>query len=127
MSKPVWMETWTAYFVWVKLGDRVVASFSVTDPPDEDLDAHDHGRECHVTALSACAGNERAALAAAAPALVRALLIGEWGGWVPCPVCNRNGPHRDDCELDHALKTAGFPDQASRDAARKLMEESEDP
>lgn len=81
MSKPVWMETWTAYFVWVKLGDRVVASFSVTDPPGEDLDAHDHGRECHVTALSACAGNERAALAAAAPALVRALLIGEWGGW----------------------------------------------
>jgi hypothetical protein len=80
---------------------------------------------------------EQAKLAAAAPALLRALLAVEWGGWNGeaydpcgdhCPACGGRGPaapvqHRHDgtCDLDAALTLAGLADQASRDAARAAI------
>lgn len=73
-------------------------------------------------------------LAAAAPALVRALLAVEWAeyeysvddgdGYMDsitreqCPACGDRQVHEATCSLDAALKAAGLPDQASRDAAR---------
>lgn len=90
-------------------------------------------------------GVDRVKLAAAAPALVRALLAAEWypenwsvgptdsptrefqGPW--CPVCEAevgnpfpgDRKHQPDCTTELALKAAGLPDQASRDAAREMM------
>lgn len=83
-------------------------------------------------------------LIAAAPALVRALLIAEWNsGFFPdssgclnvthssgsvtvlppfCPVCReRDGQHATPCAVDAALTAAGLPDQASRDEARAAI------
>jgi hypothetical protein len=67
-------------------------------------------------------------LIAAAPALVRALLIVEfcggradgYGGAAPmCPECWHDpGAHQAGCAIDATLSAAGLPDQASRDAAR---------
>jgi hypothetical protein len=72
------------------------------------------------------------ALAAAAPALVRALLRVEWtfddeDMSFFCPDCeqSRGEPHRPDCTLDAALTAAGFPDQGSREAARERMDVDE--
>lgn len=108
--KPVWMETW-AY---------------------DDRDGIDIASGHWATDWT----GQRAKLAAAAPQLVRALLAVEWGGMEPgmdgggeacCPDCGNfhfvaGGPtHRDWCSVDAALTAAGFPDQASRDEARKLM------
>ena len=75
---------------------------------------------------------------AAAPALVRALLAAEvmtrpcsegCGNQQQCGCCNGDidypdvkSPfrgHKDNCMIDAALKLAGLPDKASRDAARK--------
>ena len=70
----------------------------------------------------------RARLAAAAPALVRALLEAEVSGvrFPQCPVCffhRGEGPkgvaHAPVCSLDAALAAAGLPDQASRNEARR--------
>jgi hypothetical protein len=78
---------------------------------------------------------ERLMLAAAAPALVRALLAVEWGHETDrfaktCPEC-AGRVYRDDwseprhdacCPLNAALAAAGFPDQASRDVARERIQ-----
>lgn len=72
----------------------------------------------------------RLALASAAPDMCRALLAVEWAAklrWSleqTCPSCGLNRLHDDGshaviCVIDAALTTAGLPDQASRDAARK--------
>jgi hypothetical protein len=79
-----------------------------------------------------------ARLIAAAPALARALLSVEWEGDDSrfCPDCGGMSPsdpypqghsvgHADSCALSRALTDAGFATRASRDAARKLMAESE--
>lgn len=80
----------------------------------------------------------RTELAAAAPALVRALLWSEWGvesqsskdgTQVPsvdpdvrsCPGCGYRS-HDEGCRIDAALTSAGFPDEASRRAARDFLE-----
>jgi hypothetical protein len=74
----------------------------------------------------------RAELAAAAPAMVRALLKTEWrhlvGGkfcdacsWRPSPGDSVFDRHSSGCAVDEALTAAGFPDQASRDAARRHL------
>ena len=75
---------------------------------------------------------QSARLAAAAPALVRALLMVEWGGLdrdyydtdeliVVCPCCEEPARHARDCELDAALTAAGLATQEERDAARREM------
>jgi hypothetical protein len=83
---------------------------------------------------------QAAELAAAAPALVRALLMVEWCGQThldrgtdqSCPFCRqlRGRTHyskdyeRDGapaCAVNAALDAAGFVDAASRDAARERM------
>lgn len=79
---------------------------------------------------------ENAALIAAAPALVRALLRLEWSGhndsgrptftFPCCPACrvaaaNAYVPKHHECWLDAALTAAGFPDHASRYAGRARM------
>ena len=94
-------------------------------------------------------GAPRARLAAAAPALVRALLAVEWacletdeGSIAACAECGSPGaesaprhvvdgqerywrhvPHRDGCIVDAALTQVGLPDQASRDEAREAIAE----
>jgi hypothetical protein len=76
---------------------------------------------------------EEGRLAVAAPALVRALLLAEWavvewdeGSVGPqCQGCGFQSSiakHDAGCVVDAALTIAGFPDQTSRDAARKAME-----
>lgn len=95
--------------------------------------------------------DERSArLAAAAPALVRALLSMEWkgrvdwvgdGGWDCCPICDGVSPyddvsvdavreiergmavrgHKPECALDAALTAAGIATSEERDAARREM------
>ena len=77
-------------------------------------------------------GAPRARLAAAAPALVRALLAVEWtqldDGYDGCADCRRSKDgystvdHDNPCALDAALTAAGLPDQASRDEARRQIE-----
>jgi hypothetical protein len=66
----------------------------------------------------------------------RALLVSEW---IParqegitkqyCPSCEamREGGHGADCAHDLALSERGYPDQASRDRARALLEQAESP
>lgn len=80
---------------------------------------------------SLCRGHYQ--IAAAAPALVRALLQSELAFDVDqsestrhfCPACDETAPgHYAGCPLDAALTAAGFPDQASRDDARRLMREA---
>lgn len=115
-DKPVWMETWTSE------GEELVF-----DPVPQPT----HWEPAHCVA--------RAALAAAAAQLARALLAVEWNGVQVgrvrhCPSCrgaerhgrDYNGVSLDDgkCDLDDALTRAGFPDQASRDEARRMMAEA---
>lgn len=75
----------------------------------------------------------RAKLVASAPALVRALLPMEFAGedlagdrecWYCC-ASESEGRHNGGCHLDAALTLAGFPDAASRDAARARMSEEQ--
>ena len=114
IDKPVWMEEW-AY-------DHVAG-------PTIDGDA----------AWSRGPSDERIRMCAAAPALVRALLAVEWrgvqvGNVHHCPGCRGAERHGRDydgenigdgaCQLDAALTLAGFPTQASRDEARRVMREA---
>ena len=101
-------------------------------------ETNDQEHECIATAFSAHAdfeagekqASERAALAASAPAMARALLAVEFSitGMYRgiCPACGPGRSHSSDglrhtpsCALDQALIAAGFPDQASRDEARR--------
>lgn len=94
-----------------------------------------------MTADSEERAEERADLAAAAPALVRALLSVEWGfpedaggDEAYCSACETFqvgrtpnasvSGHARGCALDAALTLAGFHDAASRDAARARMREA---
>lgn len=73
---------------------------------------------------------ERARLAAAAPALARALLGMEWAAMDRdqehvCAECwGLEHKHEDGCAVDAALTSAGFPDQVSRDDARRMIAEA---
>lgn len=111
-EKPVYLETWRWHVV-PNVACQIVG-------PD------------HVWNVSV----EHAAIAAAAPALVRALLGVEWDGGDSCgmsvaPCCgadkypthglDSDRHHGPGCDLDAALTSAGFPDQASREAAREAI------
>jgi hypothetical protein len=115
-GEPVWLEEW-AYSagsrdVWV--GGHLIMS---------------EVEGVHIDGPKTIERLERASLAAAAPAMVRALLRVEWVG--RCPLCDerctaypRPGERREHweaCPIDAALTLAGFPDQPSRDAARDRM------
>lgn len=121
-----WLETWEVH---PRNGHLVVR---VAGFPD------DHGVALALDKSHA----PRARLAAAAPALVRALLNAEWDGdrfaetpfGDKCPECGgvprevlpsgRLDPtlrHHPNCDIDAALTAAGLPDQASRDEARRGM------
>jgi hypothetical protein len=77
---------------------------------------------------------EQKRLVAAAPALVRALLMVEWGmleyedsepGNGECPACGmpEAARHENWCDIDRALVQAGFAIQAEREGARsKILE-----
>jgi hypothetical protein len=115
-----WLETW--------------------DPLSDDLDAFpfhqrfDEEAKYYIRTEPDLAWVQRLRLAAAAPALVRALLSVEWidrvernEGWIECPACKGGalftptgglGVHTPACPVDAALTAAGLPDQASRNAAR---------
>lgn len=107
MKEPVWMEDWETD------GDRIVFG------PD--------GLWLQTTAMHPGPPGCVAKLAAAAPALVRALLPLEWSGcdnWGAqgqCPECGHDIDHTKTCSIDAALVGAGFPDAASRDAAREVL------
>lgn len=119
MSKP-WMEEWRAgaiednsesydcVYVQTADGDTRLEASSWRSQSEEGMEAV-------------------AKLAAAAPALVRALLAVEWvqdhmDPQYRCanPECGqeREEPHCAGCSLDAALTSAGLLDQASRDEAR---------
>lgn len=132
-ERPVWLETWL----------KRPGLARVQDNTDIAIDVEGDG----ATALMACGEHgkqeDRAALAAAAPLLVRALLGVEWirversvcvrcaSAARRCPSCD-NCPscalaltghelHAPGCHIDGALTQAGFPDDASRGAARALL------
>jgi hypothetical protein len=112
-GEPVWLEEWDA-------GERTLT---------------DGMGGCTILATDGTTPRNIAIarLAAAAPAMVRALLRVEWAderrGLDGCPGCDTVAPDRGDgtgehdpsCPLDAALTQAGFPDQPSRDAARERM------
>lgn len=124
-EKPVWMEDWCAQGGPALYGPEVILR--------RDPDGVAKGYK--LAAFTYVYDDDRAQLAAAAPALVRALLLAEWGcvstlsGPLPRPAddgrecggCGYDEPHDDGCPVDSALTLAGFPDQASRDAARALI------
>ena len=74
-------------------------------------------------------GERRARLAAAAPALVRALLVVEWAGQgrAGCAECGecRIDPHDRECPVDIALTAAGLATQVERDKARREIAQGE--
>ena len=109
--KPAWLEDWEAD----KAGGQVLSG--------------DENTGCVILHVHWASPKERkkadVTLAAAAPALVRALLLVEWGACdsqftdePACPGCVGVGEHETGCSVDAALTLAGFPDAASRDAAR---------
>jgi hypothetical protein len=107
VSKP-WLETW-------QLAD---------DGDDAALVAVSGALACHAP------DRDRLRLAAAAPALVRALLGVEWqhGDRLNCPACVGSGlaaiiGHSTYCLLDAALTAAGLDTQEKRDEARREMAE----
>jgi hypothetical protein len=118
-EKPVYLETWVPHYQW---------NLRVAD---------DHGYTADMPEVFIPSPHaERQRLAAAAPSLVRALLIAEWGyvNWddgscgPQCQGCsielpNFDGKHDALCTVDSALTAAGFPDQASRDEARRRISE----
>jgi hypothetical protein len=91
----------------------------------------------HGEVVAICPTEEHARVYGAAPALVRELLQLEWMEKFvtmmseddACPRCGCWGPistngkaeHEPLCSLNAALTAAGFPDQASRDAAREAL------
>jgi hypothetical protein len=118
-DKPVWREEWEQDY------DGFVDSGWANDGPGLIGDVRGDTGERN---------EARAKLAAAAPALVRALLLSEWpcvegdeGSVGPeCQGCESQGPrseytHRTSCPVDAALTLAGFPDETSRDAARDIL------
>lgn len=117
-EKPVWMQAWHAEVKGVFMPARVYTADG----------------EVVAEVLGGSRRESFAALLAAAPALMRALLLAEWPyveadeGCVgaQCQGCEAIcGPHifvhLPDCPVDVVLTAAGFPDQASRDAARERM------
>lgn len=127
MSKPVWMETWghdVGNTIWSADTGRHLAQFDGCGPSLDTVEK----RQADLATR-----DERAKLAAASPAMVRALLRVEWEthGCL-CPDCLGNelstGPyagHKSDCCLDQALTAAGFPTRDSREEARRVMVEAE--
>ena len=126
MSKPAYLETW-------HVGDRArlcsptdrVAAFGA-------ISSIGSNAGWHALDIQVREGDEeRARLAAAAPAMARTLLELEWGGGdgtsiSPCCAHRDTHPgedrrHRADCVLDAILTSIGFPDQASRDVARSAI------
>jgi hypothetical protein len=126
-----WLEKWEAERPRVVMAgtfdparnrDRVLALFEddewkdVGDPSAEDYEID----------------KARAALASAAPTLVRALLAVEWHRTF-CPACrgqrfdehaNPDGGHDYPCTTDEALTAAGLATQAQRDEARREIAEA---
>jgi hypothetical protein len=115
---PVYLETWAVDFysdVWAVNGDRIFDNVQSSERRRESV----------------------AALAAAAPALVRALLSVEWEGYDRdrssscCPECGNEfewghvdptkypwPKHTSECVVDAALTAAGLDTQEKRVAAR---------
>jgi len=133
-DKPAYLETWGFWSYegphndpTRKKRDKHGASVCIGDIRSTDEEGH----ECLATV---CADTEeraqqRARMAAAAPALARALLLAEWGDKnIPrCPSCDApdDSGHEVDCPVDVALKQAGFPDKASREAAMLKIENND--
>lgn len=112
MTKPVYLESWSPD----EFGDVYKDRPELT-PPEQWIghfgDAVGVVRDDDVA---------RARLAAAAPAMVRALLSVELDGDGMLACCRgRYTEHAYDCDLDTVLSAAGFPDQASRDEARQMI------
>lgn len=87
-------------------------------------------------AVHGIVSDEQARLAAAAPELVRALVLSEWADMsageyhVECPVCHLHcgcevqhttSSHDLACPVDAALTKAGLPDQVSRETLRSVL------
>lgn len=138
-KKPVFMEQWAsdASGQWVTLDGHAVAHFSKSTPPGTDIDVDSPDSKSDYTRESIDGGAARVRLAGAAPALVRALLLVEWHDdeYCSCVACVNHDAydskpgmvvdghvvHKSGCPVDDALKAAGFPDRASRDAAREMI------
>jgi hypothetical protein len=109
MSKP-WLETWEAVSL-----DRTDTVY-LRGP---ELDGR-NVRGCEMS-------REDGELAAAAPALVRALLDVEWNDFGYCWRCGEDAEkahpsgHEPDCPIDAALTAAGLVTQTERNAARAEM------
>jgi hypothetical protein len=111
-DEPVWLQEWSEKYGTIVMPDGKLALEH----------ALDHGQSDELTRLLV-----------AAPALVRALLAVEWvpmtmlayPSIMACAKCTemRRLGHKPTCSTDAALSAAGFPDQASRDAARERMAE----
>lgn len=121
MTKP-WLDTWEPF-------DAMGPKVTVLCPPYAD---HERLSEDEYMARQ----RARVQLAAAAPALVRALLAVEWKederrpghDGRTCPAClgrqwtdGSPARHDADCPVDAALRQAGLETQAERDAAREEM------
>lgn len=140
MSKPVWMYDWVEGESPEGHGDiQCVPGGRVwISHPDHDSDFDTHEERWSVRDME----NRARKLVVAVPQLVRALLAVEWGGpfvdsspqnfapignvvrkTVACSGCGGNhlDGHTTGCPLDAALTAAGFPDQASRDGARRML------
>jgi hypothetical protein len=133
-ERPVYLETWVPHHQ----GNLRVADEQGRTGGQPEVVMHDYMIGTSFTAIV-----ERQRLAAAAPALVRALLGAEWATnsdaeYTPrCPDCGvmvslgaeyeysptTPGVHLEGCIVEVALTAAGFPDQASRDEARKKIAE----
>jgi hypothetical protein len=116
MTKPAWLEDWSGTEEDAECD--VCCPWLVVDVPDK---------------LFIDASNpERAKLAAAAPRMLRMLLESEWvkdgDGQMCCWSCEygaygdeQEPEHGPSCELDVLLTELGFPDAASRTAAREAI------
>jgi hypothetical protein len=135
-DKPVYLEAW----VPIDDGHTIVIDDGMSRWNFTGMQIGEfHCDEQPIDCMRDCA---RGNLAAAAPALVRALLAVEWGGYdrdmstgacPDCPALDSPEPnkkhdagwrHGAGCLVDNALTAAGFPDQASRDEARKRIAEA---
>jgi hypothetical protein len=137
-DKPVWMERWE--YCLDNARDVGIPHYVVAV---ERSGIADRWSLRIRTTLDSADNEDVARLAAAAPALVRALLSTEWARYSEhdppeyCAACRRPGPAHADgypvhevlkdagflerCPVDAALTLAGFDTQASRDAARERM------
>jgi hypothetical protein len=120
-EKLVWLANWVWDAGRCKVSDADTGCNALSDEPWDNPPRHDAGR-----------------LVAAAPALARELLFAEWrvesgDNARFCERCKGYGydgdqftagqppKHKLGCTRDGALSAAGFPDQASRDAARAIL------